>query len=111
MRFGKVKGCLCLFLCCAAIHDGGVVHAADEQISPVVIPLATYLGALPSLQVSIGGQQLTFLLDTGGGLTMLTPETAKALGCKSWGRLTGFRMRGDRLDTRVAVMCICLYRV
>ncbi len=99
MRFGKTISGICLFLYCAATHDFGVVHATDEHIGPVITPIATYLGALPSLQVLIGGQQSTLLLDTGGGLTMLTPETAKALGCKSWGRLTGFRMRGDRLDT------------
>jgi hypothetical protein len=99
MRFGKTMSCICLFLCCVATHKFGVVHAADEPVAPVIIPIAAYIGALPSLQVSIGGQQSTFLLDTGGGLTMLTPETAKALGCKPWGQLTGFRMRGDRLDT------------
>jgi hypothetical protein len=99
MRFGKTIRCICLFLCCAATYGVGVVHAADEHTAPVIIPIATYLGELPSLQILIDGQQSTFLLDTGGGLTMLTPETAKALGCKSWGQLTGFRMRGDRLDT------------
>ena len=99
MQFGETISCICLFLYCATTFGVGVIHAADEHKAPVIIPIAAYLGVLPSLQVSIGGQQSTFLLDTGGGLTTLTPEIAKALGCKSWGQLTGFRMREDRPDT------------
>ena len=99
MSFGKTISCICLFLFCAARYDANVIRAADEYKAPVIILIGAYLGVLPSLRILIGGQQSTFLLDTGGGLTMLTPETAKALGCKSWGQVTGFRMRGDRLDT------------
>ena len=99
-----MKWSICLFFSLVLAQytsatPGSTVRAGDERNEPVIIPILSYLGALPSLQVSIGGQQSTFLLDTGGGLTMLTPETAKALGCKSWGQLTGFRMRGDRLNT------------
>ncbi|HEV7775306.1 MAG TPA: aspartyl protease family protein [Luteibacter sp.] len=73
--------------------------SAAGSMAPVVMPLVPYLGVIPSLQVSIDGHPSTFLLDTAGGLTVFTPEVAKAVGCKPWGQLTGFRMRGDRVDT------------
>jgi hypothetical protein len=57
-----------------------------------------YLDLLPSLQVEFGGRIHTLLLDTGGGLTAVTPASVAAIGCHPWGRLTGFRMRGDRVD-------------
>lgn len=65
---------------------------------PTVLPLEKYLGVVPSMQVRLGDRDVTFLLDTAGGLTVLTPQTARSIGCRPWGRLTGYRMRGDRVD-------------
>lgn len=50
------------------------------------------------MQVQLGGHPVTVLLDTAGGLTVLTPSGADKAGCQPWGRLSGMRMRGDRLD-------------
>lgn len=76
------------------------IHRASARTGPTVIPLGTYLGVLPSVQVRFAGRTHTMLLDTGGGLTVVTPASAAAMGCHPWGRLTGFRMRGDRVDMR-----------
>jgi hypothetical protein len=65
----------------------------------VVIALEPYIDQDHFVfHASIGGQKGLFQFDTGGGLTILTPQSAKAAGCKQWSRLTGFRMRGDRVD-------------
>lgn len=75
----------------------GISHAA-EPAPAWVIPLSPYLGVLPSTQAQMGGHPTTVLLDTAGGLTVLTPGGADKAGCEPWGRLSGMRMRGDRLD-------------
>ena len=62
---------------------------------PVTLPLEPYLGVLWAFQAKDGGR---YLLDTAGGLTAITPAAAKAAGCEPWGRITGHRMRGDRVD-------------
>jgi hypothetical protein len=80
-----------------ALGAVGVSHAA-EPAPAWVIPLTSYLGAVPSMQVQVGDRPATVLLDTAGGLTVLTPGGAEKAGCEPWGRLSGMRMRGDRLD-------------
>ena len=68
------------------------------QDSPVDIPLETYMGMLETVRVEIGGQTMPFIFDTAGGMTILTPAVADRLGLERYGRVTGFRMSGERVD-------------
>ena len=68
------------------------------RATPVEIKVAPFKGKLRSVSVKAAGKQQTFLFDTGGGVTVLTPAVAKAMGCKPSGRVTGFRMTGQRVD-------------
>ena len=75
--------------------------AASHAAAPapaLVIPLKSYLGAIPSMELQLGGQPSTVLLDTAGGLTVLMPGGVAKAKCEPWGRVSGMRMRGDRLD-------------
>jgi len=65
---------------------------------PVVIPLKPYVSLLRTVDVTVDGQPRSLLLDTGGGLVLVTPVVAKAMGCEPFGRLTGFRNDGGRID-------------
>jgi len=76
----------------------GAFAAPPEPSSGATISLGTYLGGLPSLSATIGGRTGLFLFDTGGGNTVVSPAMAAASGCSPWGNITGFRMRGDRVD-------------
>lgn len=80
----------------AAGATAPVAPEAEERVT--VIPLSMYLGEFPSLTVRAGRRDVVFLLDTAGGFTALTPELAGAIGCQPWGQVTGFRMRGERVD-------------
>jgi predicted aspartyl protease len=66
--------------------------------APRATSLRPYLEVIPSLTVNVGGVSGRFLLDTGGGITAISPAFASSIGCKPWGRLSGHRMRGQRVD-------------
>ena len=73
---------------------------APALAAPTTIPLQPFLDE-DHLALSLdapGGGKALFLLDTGGGITLVSPDFAARLGCTPWGQVTGFRMRGDRLD-------------
>ena len=73
--------------------------AAPRSAEPTVIPLSLYLGQIPSFTVRVADGDATFLLDTAGGVTAITPQLAARIGCEPWGQITGYRMRGERVDT------------
>jgi hypothetical protein len=77
-----------------------VAVAAPTPRPAAVIPLEPYLGTLWSLEATVHGQKGRFLFDTGGGVTVVSADETAVVGCKPWGQVTGFRMRGDRIDSK-----------
>ena len=70
--------------------------------APVTIPLEPYgSGRLKKVKVTVAGDTLDFLFDTGGGLTVISPAVASRLGCTPRGRVHGFRMTGQPLEAPV----------
>ncbi|WP_342249535.1 hypothetical protein [Sphingomonas sp. OTU376] len=51
-----------------------------------------------AMEAEVGGRKGLYLLDTGAGITLVSPESAKRAGCEPWGRLTGYNMMGTRHD-------------
>jgi hypothetical protein len=75
-----------------------VISAGVAAAEPRTLPLQPLRERLRTIEVVVNGVPGTFLLDTGGGITTLSPQFARKIGCKPWGRITGYRMFGDRLD-------------
>jgi hypothetical protein len=70
----------------------------SEEAEPIVLMLEPYAGRLRQLQAQIGTDSHPLLFDTGGELTLIDPEIAPLVDCEPYGRLTGFRMSGERVD-------------
>ena len=68
------------------------VSAAGNTEKPQVIKLQRFRKALWKVHVIVKGKPGDFLLDTGGGVTLLTDEFSKGIDCKFWGRNTGYNM-------------------
>jgi len=66
---------------------------------PLVIPLERYGESQKVIRAKIDGREGIFLFDSGGGVTNFTPQFAEEIGRKPWGKLVGFRMTGQRIDT------------
>jgi hypothetical protein len=66
--------------------------------TPVSVPISLYQGVLPTVEVTIGGERSPFFLDTGAGVTAISVEEAARLRLTPFGRLSGHRMNGERID-------------
>jgi hypothetical protein len=75
-----------------------VANANTAVNKPQVIKLQRFRKALWKVHVTIKGKPGDFLLDTGGGVTLLTEDYAKGVECKFWGRTTGYNMFGKRSE-------------
>jgi hypothetical protein len=74
------------------------ILASAGDPPPATIPTSPYVAGLTVVHAKVNGQEGTFLFDTGGGISVLTPQFAEKVGCKPWGQITGFRLDGGRLD-------------
>lgn len=81
----------------AVVVLAGAAPAAAPS-PEAVLRLEPYRSTV-ALRAKVAGTDGFFVFDTGGGLTSITPAFAEKIGCKPWGRLTGFQMMGQRLDT------------
>jgi hypothetical protein len=87
----------------AALAASGIAPVRSLNrplLQPIVIPLVPYADEHWAFRAKIKGREQLFIMDTGGGLTVLTPEAAAEVRCEPWGQLTGYRMRGDRIDLK-----------
>jgi hypothetical protein len=78
----------------------GACNTAAPAPAPraVTIPLERYFRDLKAVRVQIGSRPLRFLLDTGGGYTLVTPSVARDFGCTPHGREVGHRMTGEAVE-------------
>jgi hypothetical protein len=94
----------------AAIFVGliSIVGAASAQTpktgassQPIKLKLDhDALGKAPTVKVQIGSKTLPFLFDTGGGVTIITQDVAKEIGCAPFGQITGYNAGGTRIDMK-----------
>lgn len=78
---------------CTTALPGTALVSTSRQVA-VLEPL----GPLFTATVDVAGAPRRFLVDTGGGMTVFSPELASQAGCALGGPITGFRMSGERLD-------------
>src|SRR5262245_13490212 len=89
---------LCLLLACPGPETS--LPTQNPAPQPVELPLAPYAGPLRTLTARIGDADVPFLFDSGGGATVVTPQLLQQLGGEPFGRGTGFRHDGTRIDGR-----------
>ena len=61
------------------------------------VVLKNYINNLKKVDVEISGKSYSFLFDTGGGETMISPGIAKELNKNVHGQVAGYRMSGEMI--------------
>jgi len=87
-----------LTVAAAAISFLSLAIAGKPNDKPQVIRLDRFRKALWKVHVTVKGKPGDCLLDTGGGVTLLTEEFSRGIDCKYWGRTTGYNMFGKRSE-------------
>lgn len=68
--------------------------------SPTVISLTRGPGHLRTMRVRVGRDTADYLFDTGGGVTVISPQDSAQLGCVVGGKGFGVRLTGEVLAGR-----------
>lgn len=78
------------------------VHAQAPRAggTPATIPLSRGPGHLRTIRVRVGRDTVDYLFDTGGGVTVISPQDSAQLGCLVGGKGFGVRLTGEVLTGR-----------
>jgi hypothetical protein len=95
-----------------AVRDRPAPPAPSEPAAAAeIFVLSPYVAGLRTIEGEIAGRRLPFLFDTGGGVTLLTLESARAVGCEPYGHDIGFRHDGGQVELqRCAGLALTLGR-
>ena len=88
-----------VFLLCLS---GVFVPAVRAKVAVrAEIPLGwETLGNVPTVEVTVGSRKRLFYLDTGGGVSGISPELANEIGCEPIGEMTGFNAGGMKFKIK-----------
>jgi len=70
------------------------------RAQPDTLPLHRGPGHLRTMTVRVAGRDVEYLFDTGGGVTVISPEDSATLGCVLGGKGFGVRLTGEPLRGR-----------
>ena len=84
-------------VCCAVLFPAAL-QSKTRPVPLATIPLEPFLRAQAIVHAVVNGKPGIFLFDTGEGVSSFSPSFAEKIGCHPWGRISGFRMSGERLD-------------
>jgi hypothetical protein len=90
--------CFCVTACGATAVHPAPTGAPTSTAPLATIPLETYRGKLRAVHAQVNGHAGLYLFDSGAGITMITPDVARAVGFEPWGRLSGRNMFDTRID-------------
>jgi len=68
------------------------------SLAQQVIPLEQPVHDIEALSIRIDDHPGLYMFDSGLGTSAVTPTTARMIGCTPWGKVTGFRAIGERVD-------------
>lgn len=91
---------LLIFLAAAPLVAQNNSTSRSKASSPTVIPLHRGPGLLRTIRVRVGRDTADFLFDTGGGVTVISPEDSATLGCTPGGKMFGVRLTGETISGR-----------
>jgi len=102
-----LTGAACALLLAGASAAAGAQRSAfaattstAAPVAPVTIPFARGPGHLRTITVRVGADSANYLFDTGGGITVISPQDSAALGCTPGGQGFGVRLTGEVLAGR-----------
>ena len=91
---------LILFLFLLTLSATVPVFASTPAKAPLIIELIPHPGGtlMMTMHAKVNGHEGNFVFDTGAGVSYVSPDFAQSVGCKPWGKLTGYTLVGQRLD-------------